>query len=122
MVKLPAPLFFISELTGDQEVPGVDTDAEGKAYMRLERRADSTLALDYIVEVNGLDFGPLTGQAPQTEDSGDDAIMMHIHNAMRGVNGPVVFGIRMPNQDDNDLKITINADGSATSRLLGCQR
>ncbi|NJO00538.1 MAG: CHRD domain-containing protein [Bacteroidia bacterium] len=84
---------FSATLTGDQEVPPVSTSAKGIAELRLNQEGT---ALSYKIIVYGLDFGPITGQEPQTEDTGDDVVMMHIHNGMRGMNGPVVLVFACP--------------------------
>ena len=55
---------------------------------------------------------------PQTpNDSGDDVTRTHFHTAVAGVNGPIVFGQIDTvdpafQQDDDDLAIVLNADGS----------
>ncbi|MEC4985303.1 MAG: choice-of-anchor I family protein [Oscillatoria sp. PMC 1068.18] len=103
--------FFVSELTGSQEVDPVTTDATGTAILSLNEAGN---ALEYSITVSGLDFGNLLGIDPQTADTGDDVTMLHFHNAVRGANGGVVFGIISPNQDDDDLSLTLNADGSTT--------
>ena len=98
-------------LSGDQEVPAVTTDASGTATMRLNEAGD---ALDYEVTVTGLDFGGFGDIEPQTDDTGDDVVGMHIHNAARGENGGVVFGVISPAEDDDDRAFTLNNDGSVT--------
>ena len=68
--------------------------------------------------MQGVDFGPVTGGPPQTpNDSGDDVTRTHFHTALAGVNGPIVFGQIDTvdpafQQDDDDLAIVLNADGS----------
>src|SRR5918998_1426441 len=54
------------------------------------------------------------GMAPQTATTADDVTIMHVHNAGRGTNGPVVFGQIGPAQDGDDLRIVLNADGPWT--------
>ncbi|AFZ51430.1 choice-of-anchor I family protein [Dactylococcopsis salina] len=98
-------------LSGDQQVPAVTTDASGTATMRLNEAGD---ALDYEVTVTGLDFGGFGDIETQTDDTGDDVVGMHIHNAARGENGGVVFGVISPAQDDDDRAFTLNDDGSVT--------
>jgi hypothetical protein len=65
---------FTAELTGDQEVPPVDTEAAGMAKFKIERRDRSVLR--YEVQVEGLS-GP--------------AIAAHIHTGATGVPGDVLI-------------------------------
>ncbi|MEO1654025.1 MAG: CHRD domain-containing protein, partial [Bacteroidota bacterium] len=102
---------FSADFSGNQEVPAVTTEASGSGSLRLSE--DGTV-LSYEFTISGLDFGVLAGGEAQTIDEGDDVIMMHIHNADRGSNGGVVFGILMPSQDGDDFQVVINEDGSAT--------
>src|SRR5215213_5079415 len=59
--------------------------------------------------------GPALGLAAQTPSTADDVTSHHVHNAPRGVNGPVVFGQINPAHDTDDLSIVRN-DGSWTVR------
>ncbi|PSB62782.1 hypothetical protein C7B61_14150, partial [filamentous cyanobacterium CCP1] len=102
---------FISELTGDQEVPPIETDVMGMAKLNLSETGD---ALSYSLTVNGLDFGPLLGMHPLTPEEDDDVLFVHIHEGLRGENGPVVFDIISPDLQDDDLVVTFNDDGSTT--------
>lgn len=102
--------FFTSELTGDQEVEPNDSTAMGKAVLQLS--ADGT-GLTYSVTVIGLDFGQIAGERRQTANPDDDVTGIHFHNAERGTDGGVVFGLISPNQED-DLTFTFNSDGSTT--------
>lgn len=65
------PRNFVAPLSGDQEVPAVDTDGTGVAKFQL--RGDGE-ALDFRVNVANI----------------DDVTMAHIHLAPRGENGAVV--------------------------------
>lgn len=65
------PRNFVAPLSGDQEVPAVDTDATGVAKFQL--RGDGE-ALGFRVNVASI----------------DDVTMAHIHLAPRGENGAVV--------------------------------
>ena len=61
-----------------------------------------------------LDF---SGVAPDisTSNGGEPVTNFHIHNRARGVNGGVVYGIYVPDQDiDNDIVGVLNADNSTT--------
>lgn len=101
---------FNADLSGESEVPAVETDASGRAVFKLN---DEQSALRYDMKVDGLDFGPILGQAPQTPDTADDVTMLHLHAASAGENGPVALGILNPAQDP-DFSATINEDGSTT--------
>jgi len=99
-------------LTGDQEVPPVNTEATGTATMSFN---PSATAFDYKVTVDDLDFGEFLDGTPQTpDDEGDDVTLMHIHGAPRGENGPVIFGVISPDDDIDDREFTLNDDGSVT--------
>ena len=100
-------LFF----TGDQEVPPTGSAASGTGTVSWDSDAR---AATYEYTVRGVDFGPVLGLEPQTETTADDVTIMHVHNAPRGVNGPVVFGQIGPAQDADDLGIVLNDDGSWT--------
>lgn len=62
---------FRAHLSGDNEVPPVETNAQGQAIFQLNKTGD---ALSYKLNVANI----------------DDVFMAHIHNAPAGVNGPVV--------------------------------
>jgi Ca2+-binding RTX toxin-like protein len=95
-------------LSGNQEVPPVNSKATGFGFFQLNGKGD---ALTYATKISGLDFGPLLGQAPQTSDTGDDVTGVHFHVGSSNVNGPVVLDISK-GQDADDWKATINPDGS----------
>ena len=103
--------YFTATLSGDQEVPPVSTIASGQAVLALNGTGD---ALTYALHIDGLDFGPALGLTPTTPISDDDVTLMHIHVAPRGSNGGVAFGLISPDQDVDDLQITINDDRSTT--------
>ncbi len=108
-----------SVLTGAQEVPPTTSNATGTSQLILNEFGD---ALSYELNVFGLDFGQILNGTPQTADPNDDVTRIHIHNAPRGQNGRIVFGIvdlitaANNGQDSDDLQITQNADGSVTLR------
>ena len=101
---------FNADLSGESQVPAVETDASGRAVFKLN---DDQTALRYDLKVEGLDFGPILGQTPQTPDTADDVTMLHLHAAKAGENGPMALGIFDPTQDP-DVSATINEDGSTT--------
>lgn len=102
---------FALTFTGDQENPPVATTAGGAGSVSWDAAAR---AAAYGYTVSGVDFGPVLGMGAQTETTADDVTVMHVHNAPRGANGPVVFGQIGPAQDADDLSIVLNDDGSWT--------
>ncbi len=102
---------FTLTFTGDQEVPPNGSAASGAGAVSWD---GATRTASYEYTVTGVDFGPVVGLGPQTETTADDVTIMHVHNAPRDVNGPVVFGQIGPAQDADDLGIVLNDDGSWT--------
>ncbi len=108
-------------LSADQEPDGGgDPNASGTSEFILNEFGD---ALSYELTVSGLDFGQFVGDGTaQTEDTSDDVTRIHLHNADRGVNGGVAFGLidqvlpAADGQDNDDLEIIQNEDGSTTLR------
>ncbi|MCA6109147.1 CHRD domain-containing protein [Bradyrhizobium cenepequi] len=96
-------------LEGTQEVPPTGSTASGLGTVIFDSAA---ITASYSFQIDGLDFGPVTGGPGQTPSTDDDVEGMHFHNQVRGVNGPIVFGQIHPAQDNDDLAITQNADGS----------
>ena len=104
-------------LEGSQEIqnPPVSTTASGVGTVVFDSEA---VAASYSFDIRGVDFGPVTGGPPQTpNDPGDDVTRTHFHTAAAGVNGPIVFGQIDTvdpafQQDNDDLAIVLNADGS----------
>jgi serralysin len=103
---------FNLTLTGAQEAPTpVASGAIGTGTVLWDEAAGTAA---YTFTVAGLDFGPVLGLTPQTASTGDDVTIMHVHNAPRGVAGPIVFGLIGPAQDTDDLSVTPSPDGSWT--------
>jgi serralysin len=102
---------FTLHFSGDQENPPTGSEASGSGTVYWDPKAKTA---KYEYTVNGVDFGPVLGKEPQTETTADDVTILHVHNAERGVNGPIVFGQIGPAQDEDDLKIELNHDGSWT--------
>jgi len=102
-------------IEGDQEVPARDTTASGVGTVIFDRAA---VAASYSFDIQGVDFGPVTGGPPQTPDPNDNVTRTHFHTAVSGVNGPIVFGQIDPDpvlrQDNDDLAVVLNPDGSWT--------
>ena len=115
-----AATFFKAVLTGEQEVAPAGATASpltGEAHLELLDLGggDFSLAYDLFLPA-GPDYQFLAAGTP-VDDIPDDPLAvtrLHIHNAPRGANGPVVYGIFNPDQDvDNDVVVQINSNGSA---------
>src|SRR5262245_33234440 len=102
---------FLAVLEGSQENPPTGSSATGHGTVVFD---DAAVAATYTFTIEGVDFGPATGNPPQTAATDDDVTSTHFHNGVRGMNGPVVFGQVNPAQDTDDLSIVLNADGSWT--------
>lgn len=97
---------FRAKLDVSQEVPNniqeplpTTSNATGFAEFYLNDAEDE---LSYKIEIYGLDLGVLT-QHPQTPDTGDDVLKVHLHRGGFGKAGPTVFNI-------NDAMVS--SDGS----------
>jgi hypothetical protein len=102
---------FTVTLTGEQETPPIGSAASGTGTVTWDEAA---LSATYEITVRGLDFGPVLGIGAETETTSDDVTNMHVHSAPRGMAGSVVFGQIGPAQDNDDLSIVPNGDGSWT--------
>jgi hypothetical protein len=100
MLGLPVEAaIFSATLSGDQEVPPVNSAATGSAILVLNEDENR---LDIDIQFTGLDLDG--NQTPDLDD--DNVTAAHIHRAPIGSNGPVVFGFIGPNNDENgDLVI-----------------
>ena len=119
------PVNITATLNGEQEVDGGDEDATGTSTLTLN---DTGEALEYSLSVTGLDFGAngLIEGGATTEETSDDVTRLHIHNAPSGENGDIVFALfdtvqpelgdilDIPGNQDEDLVVTANDDGSVT--------
>jgi mannose-6-phosphate isomerase-like protein (cupin superfamily) len=106
--------FVQANLNANQVVKPSESLATGVANLELNSAGDG---VNYGLTVTGLDFGELVeGGTPQTPDNElDDVTAIHIHSGERGSNGSHAFSIIDPSdQDENDLSVTLNADGSTT--------
>ncbi|MDD1462208.1 phytase, partial [Dolichospermum sp. ST_sed2] len=101
------PTNFTSNLTGAQELQPVTTAATGTASLEVSRVGNY---IDYSLTIQALDLGTFLGFTPQTTTTADDVTAAHIHRAVRGTNGSVIFDIK----NDKDLKYTVNQNGSVT--------
>ncbi|ARV57821.1 hypothetical protein BZZ01_03495 [Nostocales cyanobacterium HT-58-2] len=108
-----AHTFVQANLNAQQELEPTKSLANGVASVKLDEQGD----IDYSLTVTGLDFGKFVeSYTPQTPNNKlDDVIAIYIDSGTRSSNGPHAFSILDPKkQDEKDLKITLNADGSAT--------
>lgn len=106
--------FVQANLNSNQVLGDTESLATGVARVEINGEGDD---IDYSLTVTGLDFGELVEcGTPQTPDNElDDVTGLHIHSGERGSTGPHAFSIFDPkHQDENDLSITINSDGSTT--------
>lgn len=107
---------FLATLTGSQETPPVPSAASGSGVVIWDAHTNTAT---YGFTTRGVDFGPILGLPAQTPAATDDVILVHFHSQARGAAGAVVFAQIDPargNQDADDLRITLNADGTWTTR------
>ncbi len=123
--KLPVNLSSI--IDGEQRVGPGFSEGTGSATLVLNETGDS---LSYSLTLSGLDFGAkglIPGGAQTPDDANDDVTRIHIRNAPRGEpDGDIVFSIfdtvtpslgnevGVQGNQDEDLLITPNSDGSVT--------
>ena len=74
---------FGTTLSGDQEVPPVNSAATGSATLVLNDDAQDRLEIN--IQFTGLDL-----DGTQTPETDDDVTVAHIQRAPAGANGPVV--------------------------------
>src|SRR5262245_2321401 len=102
---------FRIALDGNQQVPVVSSLASGLGIAIFD---SSTSSMSIDVNVKGLDWGPLLGQASQTPSLLDDVNGVHIHNAARGVNGGIVLDWVGGGDADDFTVSPVLGDGSRT--------
>lgn len=115
-MTLPAEgaTLFEAILSSDQEVaPGGATNSPATGFATLELDPDQT-ELAYSITVFDVDFSDLVDVDSPT-DPLDVATLLHFHQAPRGENGPVVFGIFGPEQDLDDRTVSFNASDNSTT-------
>lgn len=101
LVAFPAgaATMFVANLEAAQEVPPSTALGFGVASLQLTLDTQNHLAFALVVTPT-FDFTAFGGGGA----GGSDVLGLHIHNAARGANGPVVFGMIAPNSDtDGDL-------------------
>mgnify|MGYP006426734365 CR=1 FL=1 len=102
---------FATDLTFTESGEIDLTDAafqETDVYIAFQYESSGTGSED--TERWRLDDIALTGTQDATTDPDDDVVSMHIHNADRGSNGGVAFGVISPAQDA-DVTFSEDADG-----------
>ena len=120
------PVNLSSIVDGEQRVGSGFSQGTGSASLFLNEAGD---ALNFSLTLRDLDFGAkglIPGGAQTPDDTSDDVTRIHIRNAPRGANGEIAFSIFdtvtpsvgnevgiIGNQDE-DLVITPNSDGSVT--------
>lgn len=92
---------FSAVLTGDNEVPPVNTDATGK--IKLIANSQQNM-LDYQISISDLN-GVITGA--------------HIHKGSAGTNGPVVATLKTGNTFAGASASTSSGGGGSTSTSVG---
>ncbi|HZM43465.1 MAG TPA: CHRD domain-containing protein [Burkholderiales bacterium] len=120
---------FEARLTHDQEVINPPIPDEGSSGFAVFFLNDAQTRLTYDVTLQGLDLGLVKPDAPNkgltpvgvgdTADPNDDVLRGHIHRAIVGLNGGIVFGfidgsVNLLN-DQNDLtvdKATLHITGA----------
>ena len=101
---------FRAIIENEQEVANPLVPEQGSGGLGFFELNDAMNALSYDITLFGLDIDGL--QTPGNVN--DNATRFHIHAAPAGQNGGIVFGMKDPNHDLDDL--VINA---ATGRITG---
>jgi hypothetical protein len=106
---------FTTFLDGSQENPPVVVPGTGAGALTLVDLGSGQFRWDYSVTISDdLDFSNVAPDIT-TSNGGTAVTNFHIHNQARGVNGGVVYGIYVPDQDnDNDVTAVLNADNTTT--------
>ncbi|EMA38175.1 ferritin-like domain-containing protein [Halococcus hamelinensis] len=91
------------QLSGDKEVPPVDTDASGEAGLTLVRRQDGSYAVRYDLSVMNI----------------EDVTAAHFHLGGSEENGPVVAFLYGPNEDGTSEDGQIASGTITESDLVG---
>ncbi|HEX2401217.1 MAG TPA: Ig-like domain-containing protein, partial [Mycobacterium sp.] len=96
---------------GAQQVPAVTSGATGLGTAIFD---GATSSMSITINVQGLDWGPLVGQASQTQSLLDNVTGADIRNAPRGANGPMVLDWAGHGDGDDFAVSAVQADGSRT--------
>jgi type VI protein secretion system component Hcp/Ca2+-binding RTX toxin-like protein len=100
---------FRIALDGAQQVPAVVSGASGLGTAIFD---GATSSMSITINVQGIDWAPLLGQAPQTASLLDNVNGAEIHNAPRGQNGPSVLDWAGHGDADDFTVSGVLADGS----------
>ena len=114
-VRSAQAISFTAFLDSAQEVAPAglsNSPLTGSAQLELTETA-GVFALSFnIIIDSGFDFQNFGAANPA---GGELVTNLHFHNNVRGMNGPVVFGIFAPSSDlDGDTMAMVNADGTTT--------
>lgn len=101
---------FRAIIENEQEVASPPVPEQGSGGIGIFELNDALNALSYDVTLTGLDIDGL--QTPTNPN--DNAARFHIHAAPAGSNGGIVFGIKDPAQDTDDLVVN-----PVTGRITG---
>jgi hypothetical protein len=101
---------FRAIIENEQEVANPAVPEQGTGGMGLFELNDAMNALSYDITLFGLDIDGL--QTPN--NANDNANRFHLHAAQAGQNGGIVFGMKDPNHDLDDLVIN-----PVTGRITG---
>lgn len=99
---------FTAALDSAQEVAPAGASSSTATGTGQFALSDDGSTLTYEIRFSGVDFSSLAGvDAP--DDPVATAAALHFHDAARGANGGVVFGIFGPAQDDDDRSVSFDA-------------
>ena len=101
---------FRIALDGAQQVPALTSSAKGLGTAIFDA---ATSSMSITINVQGLDWGPLVGQASQTQSLLDNVNGADIRNAPRGGTAPVLDWAGHGDADDFTVSAVL-ADGSRT--------
>ncbi len=105
-----AAVVFKAFLDSAQEVaPGGATASPATATAEM-RLVGDTLRYTLFFD-NSFDFGPAANNEPTSDDN--DITALHIHNEVRGANGPVVLGVIAPSLEADRI-ISFDVAGNVT--------
>jgi len=110
---------FVANLDSAQEVGAAGaTDSPETGFAKLSLN-DAGDALSYTITfTSGIDF-TLFADPGGTPTGNVVATRLHIHNAPRGSNGPIVFGMVDPAHDLDDFSVVFNLNGTTTVSGVG---
>lgn len=95
-------------------VGGGSSPGSGSAAFAVNTSNGSITSIDYEITLTGLDLSAFVEGADSTTDPDDDVVGMHIHNAARGEQGGIVFGILGSPSQNGTLDPTLTDDDDRT--------